>query len=173
MRYIVYGFLGSILLLMMGCVSVPKGITPITGFEPERYLGTWYEIARLDHSFERGLSKVSAEYRQNKDGGIIVINRGFDLARGTWKEATGQAYPVKSPSVGHLKVSFFWPIYSSYVISYLDEQYRYAVVTGPTLQYAWILARTSTVPDHIKTKLIQHLVQKGIPEHKLIFPTPF
>lgn len=71
------GFGAVILMMLNGCLGMPKGAEPVTGFELNRYLGTWYEIARLDHSFEDGLSQVSAEYSINEDGSVKVINRGF------------------------------------------------------------------------------------------------
>ena len=108
-------------LSLAACTSVPEGIDPITGFETERYLGTWYEIARLDHSFERGLSNVTATYNRRDDGGIEVINRGFKDKSGEWDDATGKAYFAGNEDVGHLKVSFFGPFYGSYIIFELQK----------------------------------------------------
>ena len=119
-------------LCLAGCVGMPSGVQPVSGFQAERYLGTWYEIARLDHSFERGMSRVTAEYRKRDDGGLEVINRGYLADSKTWKEARGKAYFVDSPDLGYLKVSFFGPFYGSYVVFELDQQdYRYALVSGP------------------------------------------
>lgn len=131
---------------LIGCTAVPDGIEPVTDFDKERYLGTWYEIARLDHSFERGLSQVTAEYRLNDDGSIRVINRGYDAASGEWKEARGRAVFVGDSNVGHLKVSFFRPFYASYVVFELDQDdYAYAYVTGYNRNYLWLLSRTPEV----------------------------
>src|SRR6056297_1758193 len=110
-------------LFCTGCVGTPENIEPVTGFEPERYLGTWYEIARLDHSFERGLSAVTAHYSAREDGGIDVVNRGLDTATGEWETARGRAYFVDGRDRGHLKVSFFGPFYGAYVVFELDEDY--------------------------------------------------
>ena len=83
--------------LLTGCVGVPKGVKPVQGFELDRYLGRWYEIARLDHSFERGLSHVTADYSMRKDGGVRVLNRGYSEKKQEWKTAEGKAYFVKGP----------------------------------------------------------------------------
>ena len=111
-----------LILFASGCTTVPDGIQPVHSFELDRYLGKWYEIARLDHSFERGLSKVTAEYSLRQDGGVRVINSGFSAADQEWREAEGKAYFVATEDQGHLKVSFFGPFYGSYVIFELDRE---------------------------------------------------
>jgi len=139
---------GITALALSGCTGVPEGIEPVTGFDTQRYLGTWYEIARLDHSFEEGLSNVSARYTLNDDGSIEVINRGYDAEAGKWKEADGRAVFVRGENTGHLKVSFFGPFYASYVVFELDqENYSYAYVTGYDRDYLWFLSRTPEVSD--------------------------
>jgi len=118
-------------------------------------MGKWYEIARFDHSFERGLSKVTAEYTLLDNGGVRVLNRGFYEEKNTWKDATGIAFLVSTNDVGHLKVSFFRPFYASYVIIELDkENYQYALVCGPNRSFLWILARTPQLEQNVKDKLI-------------------
>lgn len=134
-------------LLLVGCTGVPKGIEPVTGFDQERYLGTWYEIARLDHSFEEGLNRVTAEYVPNDDGSIKVINRGYNQAKGEWEEAKGRAVFVDDNDIAHLKVSFFGPFYSSYVVFELDEDYAKAYITGYNRDYLWFLSRTPQVSE--------------------------
>ena len=138
-----------LLFLMTGCTGVPKGIEPVTGFDQRRYLGTWYEIARLDHSFEEGLSQVTAEYSLNNDGSIKVVNRGYNAEAGEWKEAEGRAVFVDAPDVGHLKVSFFGPFYASYVVFELDDQYTTAYITGYDRDYLWLMSRTPEVSDEV------------------------
>lgn len=136
--------------LLGGCLGMPDGVTPVTGFKLDRYLGTWYEIARLDHSFERGLERVTAEYSLRDDGSVQVVNRGFDTSKGQWSEAEGKAVFVEDTGTGYLKVSFFGPFYGSYVIFELDhEGYQYAFVSGPDTSYLWLLARTPTVSDEV------------------------
>ena len=98
-------------ILIIVCVNIPENVSPVTGFDIDQYLGTWYEIARLDHSFERGLEKVTAEYSMRDDGGIKVVNKGFDPKNNRWKETIGKAYFIDDPSVGRLKVSFWGPFY--------------------------------------------------------------
>ncbi|WP_338418382.1 lipocalin family protein [Marinobacter maroccanus] len=136
------------LIGLVGCTGLPTGIEPVTGFDSDRYLGTWYEIARLDHSFERGLTNVRAEYSRNDDGSIKVINRGFNAEKGQWKEADGRAVFVEDENTGHLKVSFFGPFYASYVVFELDkEEYSFAFVTGYNRDYLWFLSRTPEVSE--------------------------
>ena len=138
----------ALMSLLVGCTSVPEGIEPVRGFDADRYLGTWYEIARLDHSFERGLSNVRAEYSRNADGSIKVTNRGYNSEEGKWEQADGRAVFVGDDSTGHLKVSFFGPFYASYVVFELEqEDYSYAYVTGYNREYLWFLSRTPEVSD--------------------------
>ena len=114
----------------------------VKNFELERYLGQWYEIARFDHSFERGLSRVTAEYSVIDAETVRVLNRGYDAQAGEWQAREGRAKFVGAKDVGSLKVSFFGPFYGGYHILALDEDYQYALVSGPNRNYLWILART-------------------------------
>jgi len=160
-----------LLLLITGCVSVPDGVDTVKGFDLSRYLGKWYEIARLDHSFERGLIKVTAEYSLREDGGVKVINRGYDAAREKWNEIEGKAYFTDDKDAGRLKVSFFGPFYGAYNIIELDkEKYSYALVCGPDRSYLWILARKADLDRKIMEKLIQKASSLGFDTSKLIFP---
>ncbi len=151
------------------CTGTPRNVEPVTGFELDRYLGEWYEIARLDHSFERGLSSVSAEYIDEGDG-IKVINRGYSEEEQKWETAEGQAEFVGDDDVGHLKVSFFGPFYSSYVVFELDQQdYQHAFVAGHDEDYLWLLARTPEVPDSLKEEFVQHAQTLGFDTDELIW----
>jgi len=158
-------------LFLAGCVSVPENIKPVDHFSLERYLGKWYEIARLDHSFERGLTSVSAEYSLRTDGGIRVINRGFSKKDNQWKEIEGKGYFVDRQDVGFLKVSFFGPFYGSYIIIELDKKnYSYALVCGPDKSYLWILARTPQLDTgFIKNHLVDKADALGFDTTKLIY----
>ena len=157
--------------LLTGCVGVPKGVKPVQGFELNRYLGRWYEIARLDHSFERGMSHVTADYSMRKDGGVRVLNRGYSEKKKEWKSAEGKAYFVKTPDQGYLKVSFFGPFYGSYVVFELDQKdYQYAVISGPKKSYLWILARKPEIDPGLKSTLISKAAALGFDTTKLIFP---
>jgi len=159
-----------LLLLVAACVRQPAGVTPVGGFELERYLGTWYEIARLDHSFERGLEQVTAHYSLREDGGVRVINRGYSTADQVWEEAEGKAYFVKDPGEGFLKVSFFGPFYGSYIVFELDaENYQYAFVSGPDNSYLWLLARTPVVSAELKQRFVSQARALGFATGELIF----
>jgi len=158
------------LCILFGCTSAPKGITPVAPFDLERYLGTWYEIARLDHRFERGLSQVSATYSKRADGGIDVLNRGYNSSTGEWKEAAGKAYPLGSSQQGSLKVSFFWPFYAGYHVIALDQQdYSYALISGPDRDYLWILSRTRTLDAATLQNLLNRATELGFATNSLIF----
>lgn len=157
-------------VIMTSCVGVPEGVRPVSGFELERYLGKWYEIARLDHSFERGLSKVTAEYSLREDGGVKVINRGYSEKNRAWNEAEGKAYFVEDSDTGYLKVSFFGPIYGSYVIFALDkENYQYSLVSGPDKSYFWLLARTPQIDEALQNKLLNQAKAAGFDTSQLIY----
>lgn len=163
-------FFISLILLLTGCVGIPENVRPVDNFELEKYLGTWYEIARLDHSFERGLSHVTADYSLRDDGGVRVLNRGYSTEDNSWTEAEGKAYFVKSANVGFLKVSFFGPFYGSYIIFELDhEDYQYALVCGPKKSYLWILARTSSLNEGIRSDLLRKAAAAGFEIGELIF----
>jgi apolipoprotein D and lipocalin family protein len=156
-------------LLLGGCIALPEGIEPVVDFKLQNYLGTWYEIARLDHSFERGLEQVTATYSLQEDGGVSVVNRGFKREAGEWKEATGRAYFVGEPSVGRLKVSFFGPFYGGYNIIALDhENYQWAMICGPSRKYLWILARQPQISEDIITKLLDQAKSANFPLEGLI-----
>ncbi len=158
------------LVLLAGCVRIPEDVEPVQNFTLERYLGKWYEIARLDHSFERGLTNVTAEYSLLAGGGVRVLNRGYSEEEKRWKQALGKAYFVKGADRGFLKVSFFGPFYGSYVVFELDhENYQYALVCGPARSYLWILARSPEIPDDLKRMLITKAAQAGFDTRGLIF----
>ncbi|MBY6222054.1 lipocalin family protein [Marinobacter nauticus] len=158
----------ALLFLMTGCTGVPKGIEPVTGFDQQRYLGTWYEIARLDHSFEEGLSQVTAEYSLNNDDSIKVVNLGYNAEAGEWKEAEGRAVFVGDSNVGHLKVSFFGPFYASYVVFELDDQYTTAYITGYDRDYLWLMSRTPEVSDEVLEAFRARAEAKGFELEELI-----
>ncbi|TDG12193.1 lipocalin [Seongchinamella unica] len=158
-----------VLQLVSGCTGLPEGIEPVTGFDASSYMGRWYEIARLDHSFERGQSNVTADYALRDDGTVNVRNRGFDDAEGQWREASAVARYAGEPDVGHLEVSFFQPIYASYVIFELADDGSYAYVTGYNRDYLWLLARTPRVGDDIKRNFLQRISALGFDADQLIW----
>ncbi|MDT8406697.1 MAG: lipocalin family protein [Methylococcales bacterium] len=169
--YVVWPLLTALLISLTGCAThLPHGVQPVTGFDVARYLGRWHEIARLEHRFERGLTQVTADYQRRDDGGIRVINRGFDAEQQRWQSAEGRAYFVQTPDIGHLKVSFFGPFYSSYVILALDQRnYQYALVTGPDRDYLWLLARQPQLADAIKRELVDKARSLGYPVEQLLW----
>lgn len=149
--------------------TAPKGVEVVTGFDVQRYGGLWYEIARLDHSFERGLSNVTARYGLQADGSITVTNRGFNLAKQKWSEAQGVAKFIGPADRGSLKVSFFGPFYGGYHVVALDPSYQWSVVMGPDTDYLWILSRKPELPPGIKDQLIVKARSLGIETDKLIW----
>ena len=155
---------------LVGCLGIPDGVEPVQEFEIDRYLGTWYEIARLDHSFERGLSNVTAEYSMRENGGVRVINRGFKVDSNQWKEAEGKAFFVDDKSLGKLKVSFFGPFYGAYNVIALDKQdYQWSLVVGPDTDYLWILSRTPVLDKTVLDQLLGEAKSKGFNTDELIF----
>jgi apolipoprotein D and lipocalin family protein len=153
-----------------GCASAPEGLQPVTGFQADRYLGTWYEIARLDHPFERGQTKVTAEYSQRDDGSIQVVNRGYDVRRGKWREARAVARFIGPKDVASLRVTFFWPFSGAYHVIALDrEGYEYALVTSSSRDYLWILARQKQLDPAIQNELLAKAKGWGFRTEDLIF----
>lgn len=151
--------------------SMPDGAEAVTGFSLERYLGTWYEIARLDHRFERGLTEVTATYSMREDGGVKVLNRGYKQKKGKWSDAEGKAYLVDEPDVGRLKVSFFGPFYGAYNIIELEqENYSYALVIGNKTKYMWILAREPELEPAVLETLLEKARKLGFATDELIYP---
>ena len=162
--------LTTMLFALSGCLGMPESVKPVDNFELSKYLGTWYEIARLDHSFERGLSDVTAQYSLRDDGGVSVLNRGYDAKNDEWSEAQGKAFFVNSADEGYLKVSFFGPFYGSYVVFELDkDNYSYAFISGPNHDYLWLLSRTPTVNSEVIEKFEKMSKQHGFNTDELIY----
>lgn len=161
----------TVAFLVVACSSPtpPRGVTVVRPFEVQRFLGTWYEIARFDHRFERGLEKVTANYSLMQDGGIQVINRGYNPARGMWQKVTGKAYFTGASDTAALKVSFIGPFYGGYNVIALDKDYRHALVCGPDRDYLWILSRTPTISDEVKQALLNSATRQGFDASKFIW----
>lgn len=157
-------------VLISGCTGIAAPISPVNNFNADRYLGRWYEIARLDHSFERGLSDVTATYSYRDDGGIRVVNRGYSSIHSKERSAEGKAYFVGDSDQAHLKVSFFGPFYGSYVVFELDSNnYQYAYVGSYNLDYLWLLSRTPVVTEQQKMDFIATAKAKGYDTDSLIW----
>jgi apolipoprotein D and lipocalin family protein len=157
-------------LILSGCHGYPTAVTPVKDFEIDRYLGKWYQIARLDHSFERGLEQVTADYSLLDNGKVKVVNRGFSKSTNEWKEAVGKAISVRKSDEGYLKVSFFGPFYSSYVVFGLDhEHYQYAFISGPNESYLWLLSRTPKVEKDVIARFVETARDMGFRTEELIY----
>lgn len=154
-------------LLISGCRST-SNLEVVTNFEVERYLGVWYEAARMPHGFEKNLSSVSATYSVNEDGTIKVLNRGYNDKKLEWEDIEGVAKFKADQKQGWLKVSFFKPFYASYKVIYLNEDYTQAIVTGPSYGYLWILVREPALPDAEIEALIAKAGAFGFDTEKLI-----
>jgi len=162
-------FVLGLLALGCGCAPGTRHIPAVEGFVLDRYLGKWYEIARLPHSFEEGLSHVTAEYSRRPDGTIQVVNRGYDAEAGRWRSATGRARPASDEGRGELRVTFFWPFWGAYRIIALDEEgYRYAMVTSSRMSYLWILSRSPTLPKETLCLRLAKARQYGFNLSRLI-----
>ncbi|QPN31127.1 lipocalin family protein [Diaphorobacter sp. JS3051] len=159
--------------VMAGCAntSPPPGVEAVTPFDLQRYQGRWHELARLDHSFERGMTDVSATYTPQADGSVRVVNRGFAAAPGQWREAVGKALFTGAPTTGSLKVSFFGPFYGGYHVAALDPDYRWALVLGPDTSYCWILARDKQLDAAQRDAIVARAQALGVDTHALIWVT--
>ncbi|WP_243349609.1 lipocalin family protein [Parabacteroides sp. FAFU027] len=153
----------AVMIGLFSCSTIPKGVQAVTPFDKEKYLGKWYEIARFDFKYERNLNNTSAEYSLNSDGTIRVENRGYDTIKRVWKKAIGKAKFVGNDDIAMLKVSFFGPFYAGYNVIALDADYKYALVSGASLNYLWILSREKTIPDEIKKKYLKIAEGYGYP----------
>jgi len=158
-----------IFFIFCGCLGLPQNIIPVEQFDVSRYTGKWYEIARLDHSFERGLDNVTAEYVLQDDGKISVLNRGFSKKHNKWEKVTGKARFVGIRNTGYLKVSFFGPFYGSYVIFELGKNYQYAYVTSSKKSYLWLLARSPEAGKKEISRFVKKCRYLGFDTGNLIF----
>ncbi|MCI2081840.1 MAG: lipocalin family protein [Bacteroidales bacterium] len=156
--------------ILSSCASIPKGATAVTGFDKTKYLGKWYEIARLDFKYERGLNNTTAQYSLNGDGSIRVENSGYDYAKKVWKKAVGKAKFIKDDNVARLKVAFFGPFYGGYNVIAIDPEYKYALIAGNNLNYLWILSRENTIPEEVKENYLFVAANLGYDTSKLVWP---
>lgn len=154
---------------LFSCATIPKGASAVKWFDKTRYLGKWYEIARFDFTFEKNLNNTTAEYSLNENGTIKVDNKGYNTKKEKWEEAVGKAKFVNEDTVAMLKVSFFGPFYGGYNVVELDEDYKYALVAGSSLDYLWILSREKMIPDAIKEKYLASAKAIGYDTNKLMW----
>jgi len=168
--YIGGAFLGlATLLVLKSCKTIPEGAEVVKPFDIARYMGKWYEIARLDFKYERDLNNTTATYSLNDNGTVKVVNRGFNIRTKEKAEAIGKAKFAGPDKEGKLKVSFFGPFYSAYNIIALDPDYRYALVAGKNLKYLWILSRETTIPGNIREDYLKKAQQAGYNTSELIW----
>ena len=162
-------FVVTLLVILGGCTGRPDGVEPVTSFDIGRYQGVWYEVMRLDHSFERGLTNVTATYTLRDGESVGVLNRGFDRANCRWKEADGSAVFQGPPDTASLSVTFFWPFAGGYHVFALDRQdYGWAMISGPSHDYLWILARQPDLSPEIRQRLVDKARDLGFPVDELI-----
>lgn len=162
-KLLVSGALLSVaaLVLLNSCKTIPKGVKAVEPFNANRYLGKWYEIARMNYRFEKNLNNVTAEYSFRDDGKIKVLNKGYNFKKEKWQQSVGKAKFVDDKTIGKLKVSFFGPFYAGYNVIAIDEDYKYALVAGKDLSYLWILSRDITMPENIKEAYLQKAKELG------------
>lgn len=171
-RYIVSAsILVGIGLILNSCSSkqIPEKATAVQNFDKAKYLGKWYEIARLDFVFEKGLDNTTAEYSLKDNGMIKVDNKGYNIKKDKWQESIGKAKFAGAENVGMLKVSFFGPFYAAYNVIAIDDNYKYALVAGKNLKYLWILSREKTIPETIKTDYLKKATAIGYNTSNLIW----
>ena len=160
---------GIAVLLLNACASIPKNAKPVEDFEVSRYLGTWYEIARFDFRFEKDLNNTMAQYSLDEKGRVVVLNSGYNYVKEKWTSAEGLAKFRGEESVAGLKVSFFGPFYSGYNVIALDDDYKYALVTGKDLGYLWILSREKSIPESVKQEYLKIAEEVGFDISNLIW----
>jgi len=149
-------------MMLSSCATSTRLLRPVENFDSNRYLGVWYEIARLPHRFERNLVAVTATYSLRKDGAIDVLNQGYDTVAKKWKSAKGRGYFKQGSNTPLLKVTFFWPFYGDYKVISLDTtDYSYAVVTSGTFDYLWILARKPALDAETLARLVHFAETSG------------
>lgn len=160
----------GIAFLLYSCgATIPEKAKAVTNFNKTKYLGKWYEIARLDFKYEKGLNNVTAEYSIKNESTIKVDNKGYDFKKDKWKQSIGKAKFVKDENIGMLKVSFFGPFYSGYNVIEIDPEYKYALIAGESLKYLWILSRETTIPDNIKKDYLKKAAEIGYNTSNLVW----
>ena len=160
--------LGALACSLGSCSAQRVDNRTIGNLDLNSYLGDWYEIARFDHSFERGMSNSMAKYTIRPDGKVSVVNSGW--RDGKYKESTGKAYsPDPAGNPGLLRVSFFGPFYSDYRVMMLMDNYRYALVGSGSAKYLWILSRSPEIPQTVRERFLSEASRRGYDVSKLIW----
>lgn len=161
----VFGFIVMAILVTAcgGTLTVDNSV--VDSLDLNRYLGEWYEIARFDHSFERGMDFCKANYSLREDGKIDVLNTG--IKNGEPKEAKGKGKLTDTPAL--LRVSFFGPFYADYRVMLLDSAYQYALIGSGSDDYLWILSRTPRLAEDVKATILGEAKRRGYDMDKLIW----
>ena len=165
--------IGALALVAVAALSActtprtPDGLQAVSGFDVKRYMGQWHEVARIENSFERGLTRAGATYSLNPDSTVKVVNRGYDPVRKEWKEAEGTARFVGDPARAALKVSFFGPFYGGYNVVALDENYQWAMVVGSSREYLWVLSRSPSLSADVREHLMERARAMGIDVNRI------
>jgi len=157
------------LFALAGCTGLPSGLSAVRDFDVTRFAGTWYAIMRLDHAFERGMTNTRATYGLRDDGTVSVYNRGWNPRRCAWSSVTGTARFREGPDVASFKVTLGSPIAGGLHIIALDkENYQWALASGPTRGYLWILSRSPNMPDEQRKDLMRMARDFGFPVEELV-----
>ena len=163
--------LGGLSYAWLNCrkVKIPDYVTAVENFDPQQYMGKWYEIARLDFKYEKNMINVTAEYSPNPDGTIKVENKGFDVDKNEWKTSIGEAQFVSDMNKARLKVSFQKPFWAGYNVVDIDKDYKYALVVGNSTKYLWILSREKTIPDEVRDEFLIKAIRLGYETRDLVW----
>lgn len=156
-------------LAMKAMTRIPKGVEAVKPFDINKYMGKWYEIARMDYIFEKNLSNCTAEYTMDENEEIHVVNRGYNYKKNRMEESEGKAQFVDSPDEARLKVSFWGPFYSAYNVIAIDKDYKNALVAGKDFKHLWLLSRESTMPEETIEYFLQQAESFGYDTSKLIW----
>ena len=156
-------------IFVSSCVEVPEGITPVSGFKLDKYMGKWYEIARLDHRYERHFNRVSVEYSLNNNGDVLIKKKGYMPMHTEWREKEGKATLAGDTDQGFLKVSYIFALWEPYVIFKLDPDYEWAYVCGKDRTSLWLLARTPEVNSEIREDFIEEASRLNFDTSQLNF----
>jgi len=156
--------IGLVATLMFTGKGFTADLPPLQTVEQvdlSRYLGRWYEIARLPNRFQKGCRGSMADYSLREDGDITVVNSCHNLDDNNLRQSKGHAWVVDPISNARLKVSFFWPFRGDYWIIELGRNYEYAVVGTPSRKYLWVLSRDQTISAELYAAILQRAAQKG------------
>lgn len=153
------------LLFVSSCKS--QELSTVADLNLEQYMGTWYEIARLPNSFEKGLQCITATYTLRPDGRVTVQNRGIK-ADGSESSIKGVAWVPNKNEPAKLKVRFFWPFAGKYWVFYIDPDYGYALVGEPKRKYLWILSKSNSIESSTLTHLVSIAKASGFDVDRLV-----